>query len=144
MSELGQSLERMSFVQLLLLLAFVAAYVLSLGAMLGSRWRRRAAALALVLAMGFAASTEPWVHGALLVVFVVAGLGLFVVLSWLLARVLVPRRAAAPAQDTAPAESASARPAVTLPPLSDLPADSQLQPARTSKRPKLAPRRAGT
>jgi hypothetical protein len=143
MSELGQSLERMSFMQLLLLLAFVAAYVLSLGAMLGSRWRRRAAALALVLAVGFAASTEPWVHGALLVVFVVAGLGLFVLLSWLLARVLGPRQATAAEPEAAPAESA-VLPGATLPMVSDLPADSPLPTARAPKQPKLAPRRAGT
>ena len=44
--------------------------------------------LALVQAVAFAALTDPWVHGALLVAFVVAGLGLFVMLSWLLARLL--------------------------------------------------------
>jgi hypothetical protein len=136
MSELGESLERMSFVQLLLLLAFVAAYVLALGAMLGSRWRRRAAAAALLLAVGFAASIDPWVHGALLAVFVVAGLGLFVGASWLLARLLAPRE---PAPTTA--GEAAPLPAGTLP-NAEPPVDSQLPPLRAAKRPKLAARRA--
>jgi hypothetical protein len=55
--------------------------------------------LAVVQAGGFTALTEPWVHGALLVAFVVAGLGLFVVLCWLLARLLSPRRVAPPTRN---------------------------------------------
>jgi hypothetical protein len=138
MADLGHSLERMSFQQLLLLLGFVAAYMLAVGAMFGSRWRRRCAALAAVLAAGFAASTDPWVHGALLVVFVVAGLGLFVGTSWLLARMLVPPDPApepAPAGDTAPSAPSSLL--ATEPPV-----DSQPAPLRSTKRPKLAARRA--
>ena len=61
-----------------------------LGGMLGTAARLRAALLAFALAFGFAALTDPWVHGALLMAFVVAGLGLFVVLTWLLARLLGP------------------------------------------------------
>lgn len=91
MTELGDSLERMSFMQLLLLFGFVTCYVLALGGLFGTTVRLRAAALALVQAVAFATLTDPWVHGALLVVFVVAGLGLFVMLSWLLARLLGPR-----------------------------------------------------
>lgn len=85
MNELHHSLERMGFMQLLLLFGFVTSYVVAVGGLFGPRMRWRAAAAALAQAVGFAALTEPWVHGALLVVFVVAGLGLFVVLSWLLA-----------------------------------------------------------
>jgi hypothetical protein len=95
MTELGNSLERMSFAQLLLLFAFVASYVLALGGLLGPRSRRRAALLALACAAGFTAATDPWVHGALLMVFVIAALGLFVVASWLLARLLGSRGEAA-------------------------------------------------
>ncbi len=91
MAELGDSLERMTFVQLLLLFGLVTSYVLALGGMLSTPARQRAALLALALAVAFAALTDPWVHGALLVAFVVAGLGLFVLFSWLLARVLGPR-----------------------------------------------------
>lgn len=90
MTELGDSLDRMSFMQLLLLFGFVTCYVLALGGLFGSTIRIRAAALALLQAVAFATLTDPWVHGALLVVFVVAGLGLFMMLSWLLARLLAP------------------------------------------------------
>lgn len=137
MSELGQSLERMSFMQLLLLLAFVGSYVLSLGAMLGSRWRRRTALAALLLAVGFAASVDPWVHGAMLVVFVVAALGSFVVASWLLARLLVPGGAAQAVAD----DAALSLPA-SLGPASQLPIDTQPVPMHAPKRAKLAARRA--
>jgi branched-subunit amino acid transport protein len=102
MSELGDSLERMSFVQLALLFGFVTSYVLAIGGLFGPVNRRRSALLALLLAVAFAALTDPWVHGALLVVFVVAGLGLFVLLSWLLARLLGPRPRAAALPQEAP------------------------------------------
>jgi hypothetical protein len=96
MSELGDSLERMSFMQLALLFGFVTSYVLAIGGLFGPVNRRRAALLALLQAAAFAALTDPWVHGALLVAFVVAGLGLFVLLSWLLARLFSPRPEPAP------------------------------------------------
>lgn len=92
MTELGDSLERMGFMQLLLLFGFVTCYMLAIGGLFGTTLRLRAAAAALAQAGGFVALTEPWVHGALLLAFVVAGLGLFVVLSWLLARTLEPRQ----------------------------------------------------
>lgn len=106
MTELGGSLEQMGFVQLALLFGFVAAYVLALGAMLGRRWRTRAALAAALLATGFVVETAPWVHGALLVVFTVAGIGLFVVMSWLLAHLVAP----APARVAEPALAPPSRP----------------------------------
>jgi hypothetical protein len=112
MTELGDSLERMSFMQLLLLFGFVTSYVVALGGMLSVRLRKRAALLALLLAVAFMALTDPWVHGALLMVFVIAGLGLFVVLSWLLASLLGPREL--------PVEAA-ADPALSLPAQPDSP-----------------------
>lgn len=113
MSELGTSLERMTFGQLLLLFGFLTCYVLALGGMLGRRFRLRAALLALGLAVAFTALTDPWVHGALLMVFVIAGLGLFVMISWLLARVLAPRP---PPTELAP-DTASEPAAASLPSL---------------------------
>jgi hypothetical protein len=113
MTDLGDSLERMTVMQLALLFTFLTSYVLALGRMLGSVWRRRAAVLALVSAVGFAAFTDPWVHGALLMVFVVAGLGLFVTLAWLLARLLSPARpsqAQQVAQPTAAVEMPASAP----------------------------------
>ena len=90
MTDLSESLQRMTFMQLTLLLAFLTSYVLALGGLLGTVARRRCAVLALLCAVGFSAFTDPWVHGALLMVFVVAGLGVFVALSWLLARLFSP------------------------------------------------------
>lgn len=113
MAELGDSLERMSFMQLLLLFGFVTAYMVSVGGLFGGRVRLRAACLSLALAVAFAAQTDPWVHGALLVVFVVAGMGLFVLLSWLLARLLGPRQAPQPVPTELPDESV---PSSTQPP----------------------------
>lgn len=110
MTELGYSLERMSFMQLMLLFGFVICYVLALGGLFSPTVRLRAAALALVQAVGFTALIDPWVHGALLVVFVVAGLGLFVLLSWLLARVLAPRPLQPPPDSQAEAASDTTTP----------------------------------
>lgn len=93
MTDLSDSLQRMTFMQLVLLFGFLTAYVLALGAMLSSAGRRHAGVVAFGCAVGFTAFTDPWVHGALLMVFVVAGLGLFVVLAWLLARLSSPRQA---------------------------------------------------
>ena len=107
MAELDDSLARMNFMQLLLLFAFVTSYVLAIGGLVGPVSRQRFALLAVALAVGFGASTDPWVNGALLVAFVVAGLGLFVLLTWLLAWWLGPRRAASlhktPADTLSPA-----------------------------------------
>ena len=118
MSELGDSLERMSFMQLALLFGFVITYMAAVGGLFGTRVRLRAAALALLQAMAFAALTDPWVHGALLVVFVVAGLGLFVMLAWLLARTLGPRQMPQPmeAVDTAGDNSGDAAALPSQPP----------------------------
>ena len=128
MNELSDSLERMSFVQLLLLFGFVTTYVVAVGGLFGTTIRLRAAGLALLQAVAFAALTDPWVNGALLVAFVVAGLGLFVMLSWLLARLLGPR----PMPVEAPADTASD--SSTLP--------SQPQPLRAA--PKLGRRARAT
>jgi hypothetical protein len=105
MNELDGSLQRMNFVQLVLIFSFLTSYVLALGGLLNAPARRRSALLAAAFAVAFTAFTDPWVHGALLMVFVVAGLGLFVMFTWLLARLLAPRQIAPQAQATAPLET---------------------------------------
>jgi hypothetical protein len=133
MAELGDSLERMTFMQLLILFAFVASYVLALGGMLGAGSRLRAALLALALAVAFTALTDPWVHGALLMIFVIAGLGLFVLLSWLLARFLAPRPVSVePATDMA-AETQPSQPEQPLPGESATPAHKMARGARATR-----------
>ena len=106
MNELGHSLERMSFMQLLLLFGFVTTYMVAVGGLFGGWVRLRAAAAALAQAVAFVALTDPWVHGALLVAFVVGALGVFVMLSWLLARLFGPRSMPLPAADSGVTESA--------------------------------------
>ena len=112
MNELGHSLERMSFMQLLLLFGFVTSYMVSVGGLFGAGVRLRAAAAALAQAVAFVALTEPWVHGALLVAFVVGALGVFVMLSWLLARMFGPRALPLPAPDS---EAVDSSPATVMP-----------------------------
>lgn len=108
MNELGHSLERMSFVQLLLLFGFVTTYMVAVGGLFGGWVRLRAAAAALAQAVAFVALTDPWVHGALLVAFVVGALGVFVMLSWLLARLFGPRSLPLPAPDSEGVDSSLA------------------------------------
>ena len=105
MNELGHSLERMSFMQLLLLFGFVTTYMVAVGGLFGGWVRLRAAAAALAQAVAFVALTDPWVHGALLVAFVVGALGVFVMLSWLLARMFGPRALPLPAPDSEAVDS---------------------------------------
>lgn len=129
MSELVDSLERMNFMQLLLLFGFVTTYAAAVGSLFGMALRLRAAAAALVQAVAFAALTDPWVHGALLLAFVVAGLGLFVVLSWLLARMLGPR----PLAVEMPAETASDASTLPSQPQALRPAPKLVRRARATR-----------
>ncbi len=106
MTDLNDSLQRMGFMQLVMLFGFLTTYVLALGGLLRGRARVHCACLAATCAVGFAGLTDPWVHGALLMVFVVAGLGLFVLVAWLLARTVAPAQphavAATPAVQSGP------------------------------------------
>ena len=140
MDELGDSLAGMSFVQLVLLFAFVISYMLAVGGLLGTRARWRAATLALGLAVAFAALTRPWVHGALLMAFVVAGLGLFVLVAWLLAGLfgsqgLAPQRnGPAPAQAAADSVRAEAADTATVEAAHKVPLSLKLRPRRARSR----------
>jgi hypothetical protein len=110
MTEIDGSLQRMGFAQLALLLGFGVAYVLAIGALLGARGRARSALLALALAAGFIALCEPWVHGALLVAFAVAAIGIFAAASWLLARMVTRQPVPAPTPVPIDAERPEALP----------------------------------
>lgn len=94
MGELGNSWQHMGFVQLALLFGFVLAYILALGRLLGAAGRVRAASMALLMSAAFVWCTSPWEHGALLVVFVIAALGVYVAAMWAMATLLAPRDAA--------------------------------------------------
>ena len=86
MSELQDTLRNMGFVQLLLAFVFLTGYALALSSLTGALGRKRAGIVALLAAFAFVATTQPWVHGVLLMVFAVAGLGLFMGTAWLLSR----------------------------------------------------------
>jgi hypothetical protein len=83
MGELQKTLESLGVIQLLLAFVFVTAYTLALGRMLDERDRWRAAALAFTSAIGFSVFTTPWVHGIMLLAFVIVGIGVFMALAWI-------------------------------------------------------------
>lgn len=86
MDDITASLNKLSLLQMICAWTFVACYALALGGMLEARGSRRAAGLAALAAVLFCAFGENWVHGALLVMFAVAGMGIFVAAAWALAR----------------------------------------------------------
>lgn len=86
MDDITASLNKLSLLQMVCAWTFVACYALALGGVLEARGSRRAAGTAVLAAVLFCALSENWVHGALLVLFAVAGMGLFVAAAWVLAR----------------------------------------------------------
>jgi hypothetical protein len=82
MSELQHSLNSIGVIQYLLAVVFVICYALVLGDFLGSGARLGLALVGLVCACGFASMADYWVHGVLLTVFVLVGMGLFIGLAW--------------------------------------------------------------
>lgn len=87
MDDIAVSLEKLGLVHMVLAWAFVGCYALALGGMVGPTGSRRAAGLAVMAAVAFCVFSENWVHGALLVLFAVAGMGAFVATAWALARI---------------------------------------------------------
>jgi len=84
--ELGQTLAAMGFLQLVLALAFLASYSLTLTGLPDKAAERWAIAGAWLSAAGFAAATTPWVHGVMLIVAAVGAMGLFIAAVWALNR----------------------------------------------------------
>lgn len=82
MSELNQTLHQLTLTQYLLALLFLLAYGTALGSLFGRTSRLRALLLALAAAIGFAALTQPWEHGMLLVLCAIGGIGLFISVAW--------------------------------------------------------------
>lgn len=89
MDDITSSLDTLGLAQMLLGWAFLACYALAIGGMLGTRGRRNAAGLAVLVAVLFCSGVENWVHGALLVMFAVGGMGVFTVVAWALAQAAV-------------------------------------------------------
>jgi hypothetical protein len=78
------TLKNLSFAQMVLAWLFVACYALALGGMLSTKGRLRAIGAAVISSVSFAALSDDWVHGALLMLFAVGGMALFVITSWVL------------------------------------------------------------
>jgi hypothetical protein len=76
--ELRLSLDAIGYEQQAFLFGFLASYPLAIGGLLGERGKRFARYTAAVSMIGFALMTDPWFHGVLLVVMVVAAMGLFI------------------------------------------------------------------
>lgn len=89
MSVLGHVFDNLKAISLLqLLLAFLACigYAVAQGGLLGSRGRQRAGLMALVAAAAFTLLASDWMAATMLVIFAVAGMGVFVALAWVLSR----------------------------------------------------------
>ncbi len=84
MDDILFTLNNLSLVQMVLAWLFVASYALALGGMLGSKGSLRAGLVAALAAVLFSALSSDWVHGALLVLFAIGGMGVFVAASWAL------------------------------------------------------------
>lgn len=82
MHDLGHTLNSMDSTRLLLALLFVASYASSIGRLATERGRHWSIALATLAGLAFVGLTDPWVHGVLLVIFAVVGVGAFIALAW--------------------------------------------------------------
>lgn len=82
MNDLGHTLDAMDSTRLLLALLFVAGYASAIGGLANGGARRWSVASAALAGLAFVGLTDPWVHGALLVSFVVVGIGAFIALTW--------------------------------------------------------------
>lgn len=115
MSELNKTLHQLTLAQYLLALVFLLGYGTALGAMFGPIGRLRALLLALLAAAGFAALTQPWEHGVLLLMCAIGGIGLFIAIAWAFSAITASDRwAAMPTAASRTGRSPELRDAATL------------------------------
>ena len=115
MNELSKTLQQLTLAQYLLALVFLLGYGTALGAMFGRTGRLRALLLALMAAAGFAALTQPWEQGVLLVMCAIGGIGLFIGIAWAFSAVTASDRwAAAPQAATRAGRAPELRDAAAL------------------------------
>lgn len=82
--ELRVSLNAIDVEQQASLFLFLISYPLALGELLGQRGKRVARGATALSVVAFAALTDPWIHGVLLAVMLVVGMGLFIVSVYLI------------------------------------------------------------
>ena len=85
---LQDSLAAMGFIELGFALLALCCYALAFNGALGLQIRTFAAGAAFAAAGAFAAFTDPWVHGVILIAIGIAGMGLFVAVVWAMSAVL--------------------------------------------------------
>lgn len=112
-------LRTMGSEQLFLALVFLASYSLALGEFATARGRVIAAATACAAAAGFAAFSQPWEAGVVLLGFAFVGVALFTGAAWML-WMATPREGGAAVQELAVSApiavaAASSRPRNTAP-----------------------------
>jgi hypothetical protein len=112
-------LRTMGSEQLFLALVFLASYSLALGEFATARGRVIAAATACAAAAGFAAFSQPWEAGVVLLGFAFVGVALFTGAAWML-WMATPREGGQAAQQLAVSApiavaAASSRPRNTAP-----------------------------
>jgi uncharacterized membrane protein YedE/YeeE len=84
MNAVSDSLHAMGVEQYLLAFLFLASYSLALSEFSGTRGRACAALFALTAGVAFAALTDPWFHGVMVIAFALVGMGVFAGISWAL------------------------------------------------------------
>jgi hypothetical protein len=108
---LQDSLAAMGFIELGLALTALSCYALAFSGALRLKIRGSAACAAFVAAGAFAALTNPWVHGVILIAIGVAGMGVFVAIVWGLSVALgLGNRGSREALPIVPAEEVAAAP----------------------------------
>jgi len=103
--EVQASLRSMGFGPLLLAMLFLASYPLAIGSFATPVARLRCQAAAVLCVLGFAAMAPSWVHAAVIAAVGIMAIGGFIVLAWLLSRVLgvAERRQSVGVEESAPA-----------------------------------------
>jgi hypothetical protein len=84
MSEIAQILRNMGQEQSVLAFIFLGSYAAAMGELFGPRTRRYAVLTALASAAAFAALSQPWEQGVILVALALVGTGLFAGTVWAL------------------------------------------------------------
>jgi len=87
MSVLGdvfESLRAMSLIQLLLAFIACTGYALAQGGLVSTRARQISSGVAVLGAVGFAFQSSEWMYAAMLLAFAIAGMGVFVMLAWMI------------------------------------------------------------
>jgi hypothetical protein len=106
--EVQDSLRSMGFGPLLLAMMFLACYPLALGTFATPHARLRCRLVAAMCVLGFAVMAPSWVHAALFAALAVVAMGFFIVLAWLLSRMLgVASRRESDPREAAPAAMAA-------------------------------------